>query len=156
METCTILLPLKRGKREPLGFLESASVLEKEPLLIFVLFFIGYVGLGLNALMLSIEVFSVCPRALILLVKIHGIRKLETLWVRHVFSEVMCFASFPYFSSFSTESLSTEVQWDQECHWSPPRHILHCRKGQSSGIQNHCRWRKFLKLWRKDLSKDSF
>lgn len=66
----------------------------------------------------------------------------------------MGFASFPYFFSLSTEGLLAEVQWDQECHWNPPRLITPCRKGQSSGIQSHCRWRKFLKLWRKDLSKD--
>lgn len=60
------------------------------------------------------------------------------------------------FLSLPAASPSAEVQWDQGCHWSPPRPTIPCRRGLSSGIQSHCRWRKFLKLWRKDLSKDFF
>lgn len=62
----------KKNKSEPLGFSDSASSLKMFLIEIIIvevtknlqLFCTRYLVLGLNFLMLSVKVFSVCPRAL--------------------------------------------------------------------------------------------
>lgn len=120
MRTCTIFLYWKRI-REPLGFSESASSLEKEMFLIEIiivevtknlqLFCTKHLGLGLNFLVLPVKVFSVCPRALFFSVKAcrigHITCSLEALHVRHLSSSRwwVLYLSHIFFFSFYRKSL---------------------------------------------------